>query len=93
MQIGHLQKTFCSRSRGSRFPSSFKAVNNLSFYVTRRDPGNHRPNGAGKTTVLDLICGKTKRVGSIQFRGKGVTKLRRIRSPGRIAEVPDSVDL
>ena len=56
----------------------FKAVNDLSFYV---DEDEIRviigPNGAGKTTVLDLICGKTKSTsGSIQFRGKELTKLR-----------------
>jgi urea transport system ATP-binding protein len=56
----------------------FKAVNDLSFYV---DEDEIRviigPNGAGKTTVLDLICGKTKATsGSIQFRGKELTKLR-----------------
>ena len=35
------------------------------------------PNGAGKTTVLDLICGKTKATsGSIQFRGKELTKMK-----------------
>jgi urea transport system ATP-binding protein len=56
----------------------FKAVNDLSFYV---DEDEIRviigPNGAGKTTVLDLICGKTKATsGSIEFRGKELTKLR-----------------
>ena len=56
----------------------FKAVNDLSFYV---DEDENRviigPNGAGKTTVLDLICGKTRATsGSIQFRGKELTKLR-----------------
>ena len=34
-------------------------------------------NGMGKTTVLDLICGKTKATsGSIQFRGKELTKMK-----------------
>jgi urea transport system ATP-binding protein len=34
-------------------------------------------NGMGKTTVLDLICGKTRATsGSIQFRGKELTRLK-----------------
>ena len=39
----------------------FKAINNLSFVVTR---GEMRaiigPNGAGKTTMMDIITGKTR---------------------------------
>ena len=56
----------------------FKAVNDLSFYVEENEIRVIiGPNGAGKTTVLDLICGKTKATsGSIQFRGKELTKLR-----------------
>ena len=55
----------------------FKAVDGLNLYV---DENELRvvigPNGAGKTTVLDLICGKTKATaGSIQFKGKELTKL------------------
>lgn len=55
----------------------FKAVDGLNLYV---DKDELRvvigPNGAGKTTVLDLICGKTKATaGSIQFKGKELTKL------------------
>jgi urea transport system ATP-binding protein len=55
----------------------FKAVDALNLYV---DKNELRvvigPNGAGKTTVLDLICGKTKATaGSIQFKGKELTKL------------------
>ena len=55
----------------------FKAVDNLNLYV---DKNEIRvvigPNGAGKTTVLDLICGRTKATaGSIQFKGKELTKL------------------
>ena len=55
----------------------FKAVDGLNLYI---DKDELRvvigPNGAGKTTVLDLICGKTKATaGSIQFRGKELTKL------------------
>jgi len=55
----------------------FKAVDGLNLYV---DKNELRvvigPNGAGKTTVLDLICGKTKATaGSIQFKGKELTKL------------------
>ena len=56
----------------------FKAVNDLSFYVEENEIRVIiGPNGAGKTTVLDLICGKTKATsGSIQFRGKELTKMR-----------------
>jgi len=55
----------------------FKAVDGLNLYV---DQDELRvvigPNGAGKTTLLDLICGKTKATaGSIQFKGKELTKL------------------
>jgi len=55
----------------------FKAVNGVNLYV---DKNELRviigPNGAGKTTLLDLICGKTKATsGSIQFKGKELTKL------------------
>jgi len=79
MQIGHLQKDFLLSVEGLTVSfDGFKAVNNLSFYV---DEDEIRviigPNGAGKTTVLDLICGKTKASsGSIQFRGKELTKLK-----------------
>ena len=56
----------------------FKAVNDLSFYVEENEIRVIiGPNGAGKTTVLDLICGKTRATsGSIQFRGKELTKLK-----------------
>ena len=55
----------------------FKAVDGLNLYI---DKNELRvvigPNGAGKTTLLDLICGKTKATaGSIQFKGKELTKL------------------
>ena len=55
----------------------FKAVDDVSFYLTR---GTVHvvigPNGAGKTTLLDLICGKTKPTsGSIRFEGTELTKL------------------
>jgi urea transport system ATP-binding protein len=79
MQIGHLQKDFLLAVEGLTVSfDGFKAVNDLSFYV---DEDEIRviigPNGAGKTTVLDLICGKTKASsGSIQFRGKELTKLK-----------------
>ncbi|THD49658.1 MAG: urea ABC transporter ATP-binding protein UrtD [Bradyrhizobium sp.] len=79
MPIGHLQKDFLLAVEGLTVSfDGFKAVNNLSFYV---DENEIRviigPNGAGKTTVLDLICGKTKASsGSIQFRGKELTKLK-----------------
>jgi urea transport system ATP-binding protein len=49
----------------------FKALNNLSLYVTA---GEMRaiigPNGAGKTTMMDVITGKTKPdTGTVLFRG------------------------
>ena len=54
------------------------AVHDLSFEAARGAiTALIGPNGAGKTTVLDLICGKTKATsGSIQFRGKELTKMR-----------------
>ena len=56
----------------------FKALSRLNFFMERRELRVViGPNGAGKTTVLDLICGKTKATsGSIQFRGKELTKLK-----------------
>jgi urea transport system ATP-binding protein len=49
----------------------FKALNNLSLYVTA---GEMRaiigPNGAGKTTMMDVITGKTQPdTGTVLFRG------------------------
>ena len=49
----------------------FKALNNLSLYVTA---GEMRaiigPNGAGKTTMMDVITGKTRPdTGTVLFRG------------------------
>ncbi len=49
----------------------FRALNNLSLYVTA---GEMRaiigPNGAGKTTMMDVITGKTKPdTGTVLFRG------------------------
>ncbi len=49
----------------------FKAINNLSLYITR---GELRaiigPNGAGKTTMMDIITGKTKPdAGTLLFNG------------------------
>jgi urea transport system ATP-binding protein len=79
MVTGHLQKDFLLAVEGLTVSfDGFKAVNDLSFYV---DENEIRviigPNGAGKTTVLDLICGKTKASsGSIQFRGKELTRLK-----------------
>ena len=79
MLIGHQQPDFLLAVEGLTVSfDGFKAVNDLSFYV---DENEIRviigPNGAGKTTVLDLICGKTKATsGSIQFRGKELTKLK-----------------
>ena len=53
-------------------------MQDVSFSVADREAlGIIGPNGAGKTTVLDLICGKTKATsGSIQFRGKDLTRLK-----------------
>lgn len=79
MLVGHQPQDFLLAVSGLTVSfDGFKAVNDLSFYV---DENEIRviigPNGAGKTTVLDLICGKTKATsGSIQFRGKELTKLR-----------------
>ncbi|MFA5958636.1 urea ABC transporter ATP-binding protein UrtD [Hyphomicrobium sp.] len=78
MEIGTQPKEFLLAVSGLTVSfDGFKAVNDLSFYL---DPDEIRviigPNGAGKTTVLDLICGKTKATsGSIEFRGKELTKL------------------
>ncbi len=49
----------------------FRALNNLSLYVTA---GEMRaiigPNGAGKTTMMDVITGKTRPdTGTVLFRG------------------------
>jgi urea transport system ATP-binding protein len=56
----------------------FKAVDDLSLYIEENEIRVIiGPNGAGKTTVLDLICGRTKATeGSIQFKGKELTKLK-----------------
>ncbi len=56
----------------------FKAVDDLSLYIEENEIRVIiGPNGAGKTTVLDLICGRTKSTeGSIQFKGKELTKLK-----------------
>jgi len=56
----------------------FKALNNLSFYVTA---GELRaiigPNGAGKTTMMDVVTGKTRPdTGQVLFDGDvDLTKL------------------
>src|SRR5246500_1721052 len=79
MLIGHQPKDFLLAVSGLTVSfDGFKAVNDLSFYVEENEIRVIiGPNGAGKTTVLDLICGKTKATaGSIQFRGKELTKLR-----------------
>src|SRR5579862_1130136 len=79
MLIGHQPKDFLLAVSGLTVSfDGFKAVNNLSFYVEENEIRVIiGPNGAGKTTVLDLICGKTKATsGSIQFRGKELTKLK-----------------
>ena len=79
MLIGHQPKEFLLAVEGLTVSfDGFKAVNDLSFYVEENEIRVIiGPNGAGKTTVLDLICGKTKATsGSIQFRGKELTKLK-----------------
>jgi urea transport system ATP-binding protein len=79
MRIGHQPKEFLLAVEALTVSfDGFKAVNNLSFYVEENEIRVIiGPNGAGKTTVLDLICGKTKATsGSIQFRGKELTKLK-----------------
>jgi urea transport system ATP-binding protein len=79
MLIGHQPKEFLLAVEALTVSfDGFKAVNDLSFYVEENEIRVIiGPNGAGKTTVLDLICGKTKATsGSIQFRGKELTKLR-----------------
>src|ERR1700757_3777864 len=79
MLIGHQPKEFLLAVEALTVSfDGFKAVNNLSFYVEENEIRVIiGPNGAGKTTVLDLICGKTKAPsGSIQFRGKELTKLK-----------------
>src|SRR6202041_1747925 len=79
MLIGHKPKEFLLAVEALTVSfDGFKAVNDLSFYVEENEIRVIiGPNGAGKTTVLDLICGKTKATaGSIQFRGKELTKLR-----------------
>lgn len=79
MLIGHQPKDFLLAVSGLTVSfDGFKAVNDLSFYVEENEIRVIiGPNGAGKTTVLDLICGKTKATsGSIQFRGKELTKMK-----------------
>src|ERR1700760_3223554 len=79
MLVGHQPKDFLLAVSGLTVSfDGFKAVNDLSFYVEENEIRVIiGPNGAGKTTVLDLICGKTKATsGSIQFRGKELTKLK-----------------
>src|SRR5689334_14669620 len=79
MLIGHQPKPFLLSVEGLTVSfDGFKAVNDLSFYVEENEIRVIiGPNGAGKTTVLDLICGKTKATsGSIEFRGKDLTKLK-----------------
>ena len=79
MLVGHQPKDFLLAVSGLTVSfDGFKAVNDLSFYVEENEIRVIiGPNGAGKTTVLDLICGKTKATsGSIQFRGKELTKMR-----------------
>ena len=79
MLIGHQPKEFLLAVEALTVSfDGFKAVNDLSFYVEENEIRVIiGPNGAGKTTVLDLICGKTKATsGSIQFRGKELTKLK-----------------
>ena len=79
MLIGHQPKEFLLAVESLTVSfDGFKAVNDLSFYVEENEIRVIiGPNGAGKTTVLDLICGKTKATsGSIQFRGKELTKLK-----------------
>ena len=79
MLIGHQPKEFLLAVEALTVSfDGFKAVNDLSFYVEENEIRVIiGPNGAGKTTVLDLICGKTRATsGSIQFRGKELTKLK-----------------
>ena len=79
MLIGHQPKEFLLAVEALTVSfDGFKAVNDLSFYVEENEIRVIiGPNGAGKTTVLDLICGKTKATsGSIEFRGKDLTKLK-----------------
>src|SRR5215469_11772291 len=79
MLVGHQPKDFLLAVSGLTVSfDGFKAVNDLSFYVEENEIRVIiGPNGAGKTTVLDLICGKTKATeGSIQFRGKELTRMR-----------------
>jgi len=79
MLIGHQPKDFLLAVEALTVSfDGFKAVNDLSFYVEENEIRVIiGPNGAGKTTVLDLICGKTKATsGSIQFRGKELTRLK-----------------
>ena len=79
MLIGHQPKEFLLAVEALTVSfDGFKAVNDLSFYVEENEIRVIiGPNGAGKTTVLDLICGKTQATsGSIQFRGKELTKLK-----------------
>jgi urea transport system ATP-binding protein len=79
MLVGHQPKDFLLAVEALTVSfDGFKAVNDLSFYVEENEIRVIiGPNGAGKTTVLDLICGKTKATsGSIQFRGKELTKMK-----------------
>jgi urea transport system ATP-binding protein len=66
-----------ARGISKRF-GGLTALDNVDFTLDEgRIASIIGPNGAGKTTVLDLICGKTRATsGSIQFRGKELTKLK-----------------
>src|SRR6266702_8913516 len=79
MLVGHQPKDFLLSVEALTVSfDGFKAVNDLSFYVEENEIRVIiGPNGAGKTTVLDLLCGKTKATsGSIQFRGKELTRMK-----------------
>lgn len=92
------QKSSCSRSKRSPFPSTASRPSTiLSFPIEENEIRVIiGPNGAGKTTVLDLICGKTRAHSRLdQFRGQELTKLKenQIVRAKRRPQIPDAVEV
>ncbi|MXQ07477.1 urea ABC transporter ATP-binding protein UrtD [Alphaproteobacteria bacterium GH1-50] len=76
LEVSGVSKTF----------DGFKAINNLSFRIGRRElRAVIGPNGAGKTTFMDIVTGKTRPdSGTVLYGDKGQSLL--AMSESRIAQ-------
>ncbi len=85
LKVDNLTKTFTSGWWPFKTPSTYPAVNNISFQMRKGEIlGFLGPNGAGKTTTIQMLLGTlTPSTGSISyfgadFAGNRIASLKRI---------------